>query len=278
MALINCNNCGQKISDKAPKCPKCGAAFHVRQQYPPVTHNQYEQKSSSSSLKVLLIIGGIIIAILIAILICITIIGGEEKKEEERVTISRQDSVSLSLQDSLINQSSSTTQGETRQAYVINDADGWTNIRTSPSSKASIVDKVYDGTVFYVTDISGSKWCKFYWDQTSPSVGYIYKKYIKPVGSSKTPPNQPRYRQEEQWDDNPTGKYHVIVSSHYTYTDAEKMQRKVSNSGFDGEIIYSSQQNTYRVSAYSTYNKSEAKRELGYIKDYYPQAWIAQDK
>lgn len=52
------------------------------------------------------------------------------------------------------------------------------------SSKATNVDKVYDGTVFYVTYTGNTKWCKFYQDKTSQSIGYIYKKYIKPGSSS----------------------------------------------------------------------------------------------
>lgn len=179
-----------------------------------------------------------------------------------------------------INQEQSPTQEQTtsinndtyRQAYIINDADGWTNIRTSPSSKSAIVDKVYEGSIFYISHIPGSKWCEFYWDINGPIVGYIHSKYIKPQGSSKSPPNQYKTSQS-------AGKFHIIVSAHKTYYDAQIMQRRLNNgdSGFYANIIYSPSQNTYRISVYSSYSKSDAKQQLQYVQDYWPNAWITSE-
>ena len=32
MALINCNECGHEVSDKAPSCPKCGVPIATMQE------------------------------------------------------------------------------------------------------------------------------------------------------------------------------------------------------------------------------------------------------
>ena len=185
----------------------------------------------------------------------------------DTIYITEKDTTSTNQNEAEPNVSS---ESSPRQAMVINDADGWTNVRSAQSSKASIVDKVYDGTVFYVTYINGSKWCKFYWDENSPSVGYIYKKYIKPVGSNKTPPNQAKVKTHY-------GKYHIIVGSYRNRAEAENLYIAALNANFDPQIIYNSSVNSYRVSAYSSNSKSDANDMLNTVRYHFPNAWISND-
>lgn len=89
MALINCPECENEISDKAVNCPHCG--------FPVTTNNQLEgqndidvQMSENNTLtrrkpskKVLVIIVVVICAIVIAIVAAITIMSNKNKNERE---------------------------------------------------------------------------------------------------------------------------------------------------------------------------------------------------
>ena len=71
MALIKCKGCGQMISDRATKCPKCGHPTFVEQnQQNNVGQPQpfyYEEDDKSGSKKPLYIIIGVLIAVLIGL-------------------------------------------------------------------------------------------------------------------------------------------------------------------------------------------------------------------
>ncbi len=73
---------------------------------------------------------------------------------------------------------SSASQTVTRAA-VINDPDGWTNVRSGQSSNSSIVTKMWEGEVFYVDYTPGRKWVPVRQSQTGPRIGYIYAKLIR---------------------------------------------------------------------------------------------------
>ena len=67
---------------------------------------------------------------------------------------------------------------EKRYPMVINDPDGFTNIRSQTNAQSRIVDQVYEGDVFYVSKIPGSNWRKFYWTEDGSFVGYIHNSRI----------------------------------------------------------------------------------------------------
>lgn len=61
MALIKCSNCGQMISDKADKCPKCGKALQENIT-PQISEESKGQSRSNKSLYVLIAVGIAIVA------------------------------------------------------------------------------------------------------------------------------------------------------------------------------------------------------------------------
>ena len=278
-----CNNCGQLISNNNGCCPKCGASLsmnnsstHSLNSQPRTYIQNNNQSSKTNTQKLIIIIGSSIIILLLVLIILLLLIDNNKNIKESSHSKSEQieqktqvpnDTTSTDETNESQNEEASNDSQEPisqRHAMVINDADGWTNIRTSPSSNASIVEKVYDGTVFYVTYINGSKWCEFYWSENGPLVGYIYKKYIKPVGSSKTPPNQAKSNSSY-------GKYHVIIGS-YNYKDQAELM--VRNCPYYATIIYNQKLKKYRVSAYNSNSKADAENALYDIKGYYDNAWI----
>ena len=79
--------------------------------------------------------------------------------------------------------STSYSEGAVHQAAVINDADGWTNVRIKPNMNANIVTKIYDGEQFYFDYVPGINWVKVYRtaDASAQSIGYMHKSRVMPV-------------------------------------------------------------------------------------------------
>ena len=73
MALIKCNECGNMISDRATKCPKCGCSItkgskpHIHQETPQVQPSYYDDKNGGSSRKWLYGIIGVLVALLVGL-------------------------------------------------------------------------------------------------------------------------------------------------------------------------------------------------------------------
>ena len=73
MALIKCNECGNMISDRATKCPKCGCPItkgskpHIHQETPQVQPSYYDDKNGGSSSKWLYGIVGVLVALLVGL-------------------------------------------------------------------------------------------------------------------------------------------------------------------------------------------------------------------
>lgn len=73
MALIKCNECGNMISDRATKCPKCGCPItkgskpHIHQETPQVQPSYYDDKKGRSSSKWLYGIVGVLVALLVGL-------------------------------------------------------------------------------------------------------------------------------------------------------------------------------------------------------------------
>lgn len=70
MALIKCNECGQMISDRATKCPKCGCPItkeskpHIHQETPQAQPFYYDDKNGGSSRKWLYGIIALLVALI----------------------------------------------------------------------------------------------------------------------------------------------------------------------------------------------------------------------
>ena len=72
------------------------------------------------------------------------------------------------------------------KAALINDPDGWTNVRSMPDAKAKIVAKIVDGEEFYFDEVPGSNWVKVYRsaDAAAECIGYMFSRLVMPVGGS----------------------------------------------------------------------------------------------
>ena len=61
---------------------------------------------------------------------------------------------------------------------IINDPDGFVNIREKADKNSRIVGKLKERELFYFTPISGSDWYKVYHEEYQPCLGYIHKSRI----------------------------------------------------------------------------------------------------
>ena len=70
------------------------------------------------------------------------------------------------------------------QAAIINDPDGYTNVRARADGKAEIVAKIVDGERFFFDEVPGSNWVKVYRtaDADAECIGYMHSSRVMPVG------------------------------------------------------------------------------------------------
>ena len=70
------------------------------------------------------------------------------------------------------------------QVAIINDPDGYTNVRARADGKAEIVAKIVDGERFFFDEVPGSKWVKVYRtaDADAECIGYMHSSRVMPVG------------------------------------------------------------------------------------------------
>jgi hypothetical protein len=61
---------------------------------------------------------------------------------------------------------------------IINDPDGYTNIREKPDKNSAIVGKFVRNELFYYTPISGSDWWPVYKTDGGKQIGYVHKSRI----------------------------------------------------------------------------------------------------
>ncbi len=61
---------------------------------------------------------------------------------------------------------------------IINDSDGYVNIREKPSVKSKIVGRINKDELFYFIPVSGTEWYQICWEEGNPPVGYIHKSKI----------------------------------------------------------------------------------------------------
>jgi archaellum component FlaG (FlaF/FlaG flagellin family) len=87
-------------------------------------------------------------------------------------------------EDSGVSSSSDSDSEAVHQAAIINDPDGFTNVRAQPDSKAEIVAKIVDGERFFFDEVPGSNWVKVYRtaDADAECIGYMHSSRVMPVG------------------------------------------------------------------------------------------------
>ena len=197
---------------------------------------------------------------------------GRLKAEKEAAEKELESIRQSTLEDSI----AASTKVSDRIMGRINDADGWTNVRSGASQKSSIVAKVYDGQTFYYTPVAGSKWSKFYWDATSPQAGYIYTKLVLPASAPPTAPVDMRAKTSSYSSSTPSlKKYSVVVCSYPSRQQAVNLQNELANYyGESSSIHYSSQKKHYRVIVYTSNSRNDAEAYLSNIRYNYPDAWL----
>ncbi len=71
---------------------------------------------------------------------------------------------------------------ETKEYFIrpaiINDSDGYTNIRKQPNANSEIVRRILKNELFFFTPTSKSDWYRVYNSFLSPCIGYIHKSKI----------------------------------------------------------------------------------------------------
>ena len=78
MALINCNECGKEVSDKAITCPNCGAPIKKDNVYVKRPVGQITPQPKKKTNK------GLIICIVIAVILIIGLFGGSNESESDK--------------------------------------------------------------------------------------------------------------------------------------------------------------------------------------------------
>ena len=78
----------------------------------------------------------------------------------------------------------STSEAAIHQAAIINDPDGYTNVRIKPDGNSKIVAKIVDGEKFFFDEVPGSKWVKVYRtaNESAECIGYMHSSRVMPVG------------------------------------------------------------------------------------------------
>lgn len=87
-------------------------------------------------------------------------------------------------EDSGVSSSSDSDSETVHQAAIINDPDGYTNVRAQPDGKAEVVAKIVDGERFFFDEVPGSNWVKVYRTATADAecIGYMHSSRVMPVG------------------------------------------------------------------------------------------------
>lgn len=90
----------------------------------------------------------------------------------------------IQTEDSGVSSSSDSDSEAVHQAAIINDPDGYTNVRAQPDGKAEVVAKIVDGERFFFDEVPSSKWVKVYRtaDAKAESIGYMHSSRVMPVG------------------------------------------------------------------------------------------------
>ena len=69
-----------------------------------------------------------------------------------------------------------------KRPAIINDPDGYVNIREKPDIHSRIIRRIRENELFYFTPTSKSDWYPVYLNEALPCIGYIHKSRIKTYG------------------------------------------------------------------------------------------------
>jgi len=72
--------------------------------------------------------------------------------------------------------------------------------------------------------------------------------------------------------------YSVVVGSFSLKANAENLQARLKNAGYNAQLAYNSERNMYRVIASTYANKADAARSRDQLRDTYPDAWLLYAK
>lgn len=72
--------------------------------------------------------------------------------------------------------------------------------------------------------------------------------------------------------------YSVVVGSFGLKTNAEGMQSRMRNAGYDAQIVFNPSNNMYRVVASTFANKADAVRSRDALRSQYSDAWLLYNK
>ena len=61
---------------------------------------------------------------------------------------------------------------------IINDPDGFVNVRKEPSTKSEIVGRIYEEELFYFIPVSQTEWYQICWKEGDTPIGYIHRTRI----------------------------------------------------------------------------------------------------
>ena len=81
-----------------------------------------------------------------------------------------------------INNTNNSSPVAIHQAAIIDDADGYTNVRAQQSTKSDIVTQIVDNEVFYFDCVPGSNWVKVYRTADADQcIGYMHNSRVHPI-------------------------------------------------------------------------------------------------
>lgn len=246
MALIKCTECGQMISDKASKCPKCGCPIikqnveqhnvNMNQQpmHQPVYYDDGNRGNSNKWLYA-------VIALLVAALA-----GGgyyfyDKNKQVERdiqqqqqkfandsiardsiakVEQARQESAEKTLNEEEKKQNAEQVVTAAPQFYgQVSDPDGYTNIRRGPGTNYPIVRQYNSGDYLYYTPQNNGWSLVYSGDKASTFMGYMHTSRIVRID-----PNQGNGYSSSSTNSNSSGNYNkgYIVDPVDDYVNVRK--------------------------------------------------------
>ena len=241
MALINCSECGQMVSDRANVCPKCGSPIYDEStQYDNAGGRTVYRNEGNGGNKN----NGLLYAV-IALLVAALVGGGyyfydknkqmennlaEQqrqqhladsigKAEEEAKKIAEEDAKKKADEDKTQNGQTNTVTTPPKYYGQVQDKDGYTNIRRGPSTNDPIVRQYNSGDYLYYTPLTDG-WCMVYsGDKANTFMGYMHGSRIVQVntnsgGSYSSSSSSPA----------PSGDYHrgYLIDPKDTYVNVRK--------------------------------------------------------
>ena len=167
MALIKCSECGHMISDKAQRCPKCGAPIY-KDNHSPIANETSSIQNKNKT----------VLWVFIALLICV--LGGgwiysasnsKSNNESKKPQNPTEEHLSANPIEEHTNQ----------KTFVYSIAkDGFLNIRQSPSADSKIIGRIITGVDSAELIDNSEQWFKVKKDNIVGYVNSIFVSYNSP--------------------------------------------------------------------------------------------------